>query len=720
MPLIRECLRDTSPVIHLQNLNNGFIATVTEDKGVYIFNPETCQIITRMKIEELRPFEHGVTFSPDGRYFCFAHNTSKGNAIRVIDITTKKLLRSYATHDNPIDILSFDPTSTYIAAGTATGRVMVWHTDSTNLIARFASFPEYTPHLFSVPSQNYVSAIAFSPTHIASAGYGGSMVVTNLYTQANTIRIKPAAARINAIVFMDSQHIITGNEHGLIELINLEEHHPIQQLMASIGPIYHLLHLRPSSLLLAASRFNHIALIDLKTMRVIDNRYISLPAPIRSVTLADENKITVGLESGEIVQAELSPCSELKQLLDHRDFDQVYAMGEADPLIKECSEYRQIESIFQRDYNKALQAFSRGDDDDASFLLKPFAAIANKRRTVQGLISAFNRYPRFVHLIKEKKYSAVYGLAEQYPPLKQTEEYRLLEQHWDETFSRAQIQVLTEQTDKAKELVKDFTTIPSKSIYIRLLLHQAPVLLDFSKALHEKDYFTLKRVTDQHPVLKETPSYKAVMTDADRMVDTIIGAIKTNQFDKAKVLTEKLKLVPHLIHHYDHIADFLKKAKRLHGLYTAKSSLQYYELLDKSHELAQLPQAKAMEKVWKHTITKCEKEALVGNTSAIKKILGPLIHLSTRAEKIGNLLRISYQMQIKYYMSKKEYEQTKKAIKHYVTLFGMDNEIRQLIKYLNRSGETFFLDEEQLKHRPRTLWLTLTQGNVPDNIILEE
>lgn len=719
MPLIRECLREASPVIQLQSLGSGFIAAVTAAEGIYTFDPGNCKIITRMKIEELRPFEHGVTFSPDGRYFCFAHNTSKGNAIRVIDVATKKLLRSYATHDNPIDILSFDPTSTYIAAGTTTGRVMVWRIDSSNLIARLASFPEYTPHLFSIPSQNYVSAIAFSPTYIASAGYGGSVVVTNLYTQANTIRIKPGTARINAIVFIDAQHIITGNEHGLIELINIEEHQPIRQLIATIGPIYHLLHLRPSNLLLTASKFNHIALIDLKSMRIIDNHYITMPAPIRSITLSGENKIAVGLESGEIVQVELSPCSELKQLLDHRDFLQAYAMGEAEPIIKECSEYKQIETIFQRDYNKALQAFSRGDDDDAHFLLKPFAAITNKRKKVQELISAFNRYPRFLHLIKEKKYSAVYGLAEQYPPLKQTDEYKRLEQHWDEIFSDAQIMVLMGKTDKAKELVKDFITIPAKSVYIRLLLHQAPVLLDFSKALHVKDYLTLKSVTDQHPVLKDTPSYKTVMIDADEIVETIMSAIKTNQFDRAEVLTEKLKWVPHLVHQYDQISDFLKKAKKLHRLHAARTSLQYYEFLDKSRELAHLPQAKAMEKVWKRTITKCEEEALVGNTSAIKTILGPLIHLSTRAEKIGNLLRISYQMQIKYFLTKKEHEQTKKAIEHYIALFGMDNEIRQLIRHLNRLGVTFSLDEEQTKHRPRTLWLTLTQGNVPDNIIME-
>jgi len=115
---------------------------------------------------------------------------------------------------------------------------------------------------------------------------------------------------------------------------------------------------------------------------------------------------------------------------------------------------------------------------------------------------------------------------------------------------------------------------------------------------------------------------------------------------------------------------------------------------------------------------RCEKEALVGNTAAIKKTLGPLIDLPTRAEKIGNLLRVSYQMQIKRLLAHKEYLKTEKAIAHYLAIFGMDNETRQLIVLLNNTGVSFTPDAEHEQHRPRTLWHALTQGKVPDNILM--
>ncbi len=718
MPLMKKCLRANSSIVQLQELHDDQLGVVTAKDGIYILQGENCKISTRMRIDELRPFEHGVAFSPDGRYFCFAHNTSKGNAIRVIDIATKKLLRSYATQDNPIGLLSFDPSSTYIIAGTTTGRVMVWRIDSNNLMARLSSFPEYTPTLFSAPTQNYISAIAYSPTHIATAGYGGSVVITNFHTQANTKRIKPGKVRINSILFLDDQYIVTGNEHGVIELIDIKENQPIQQLVAPIGPIHHLLLIRPSGLILAASKFNHIALIDIKNMRIIDDEYITLPSPIRSLCFTGKERIAVGLESGTIAQVELLPYAEIKESIDNGDFEHAYAVSEAEPIIKESPQYKAMDRQFQRDYDKALLAYSRGSDEEAEELLRAFRAVPNKKKIVQGLSSAFSRYSKFQHLLKEKRYAAVYGLAEQYPPLKQTYIYKRLEEQWDELYVDAQALAFKGHTSQVKTLLKDFITVPAKNPYIRLLLHHTQILIDFSKALHAQDYVALKQVTEQEPILKETLSYRSVIHAADGLIESIMSAIRSNRFNKAHLLTEKLQDIPHLAHHHEHTARLLKKAKRLYEIHTDKMTLQYYELLDRSQDLADLPQAKAVEKAWKRIMIRCEKEALIGNTAEIKSILGPLIDLPTRAEKIGNILRVSYQMQIKYYLAHKQYIQTRTAIVHYLSLFGMDNEIRQLIRHLNKAGMPFTPDEEQEVHRPRTLWRTLTHGDVPDNIIM--
>lgn len=717
MPLISRCLRAGSSIVETQGLRDGLLGVVTAKDGVYLVDSRTCKTLSRMRIEELDPFEHGTAFSPDGRYFCFAHNTSKGNAIRLIEIASKRLVRSYATQDNPIGILSFDPTSTYIVAGTLTGRVMVWRIDGSILIARLSSFPEHTPNLFATPTKTYISAIAYSATRIATAGYGGSVVVTNFHTLTHTKRIRPGKIRIDALAFIDERYLVTGNVHGVIERIDTLEEEPIRQLIAPIGPIRHLLILPRSGLLLAASKFTHIALIDIKSMQIIEEHYLTLPSPIHSMTYLGDDQIAIGLDSGTVVQVELTAYLQMKEAIDKEDFEEAYGLSDAEPLIKESEQYRILNNRFRSHYSDAFQAFSRHDDETALTLLRPFKTITQTKREVQELITAFSEYDRLRLSIEEQRYSVAYGLAERYPPLRQTAQYKTLEEEWERRFTEAQAYMFKDDPDQVKQVLNAFITVPSKSVFIRLLLHKTQLLLDFSRAIHDEDYETLKRVSDQEPALKETPAYQASMHAADELIDAIMNAIRSNRFEKAEQRIEKLLAIPHLLHRHDELMTLLKKARRLYQAHSDRLILHYYELLDRSQELSHLPQAKAVEKAWKRLMQRCEKEALVGNTAAIKRILGPLIDLPTRSEKIGNLLRVSYQMQVKHHLARKEYEKTRRAISHYLSIFGMDNETRQLITRLELKGEAFTPDEEQELHRPRTLWHTLTHGDVPDHII---
>ena len=115
----------------------------------------------------------------------------------------------------------------------------------------------------------------------------------------------------------------------------------------------------------------------------------------------------------------------------------------------------------------------------------------------------------------------------------------------------------------------------------------------------------------------------------------------------------------------------------------------------------------------------CEAAALRGDTPAIKELLGPLLTLKSRNEKIGNILRVSYQIQIKQCLTQSKPALAKNGISHYVDLFGMDGETEQLIKVLHAKGLKLHLSDEQKQHRPRGLWVSTTHGHLPDSIVTE-
>lgn len=714
MPNLVQSCNHTSAVVHMQCLDDGNIGIVTAANGIYVLHSGELEPISHITVEGVQSAQKGFAFSPDGRYFAFAQNGS--GIIRVIEIATKKLLRSYTAHDNPVELLAFDPASAYIIAGTSTGRVFLWRVESSNLIARLSSFPEYIPSMVSALTHNYVSAIAFLGTWVATTGYGGSIVVTNLLSQANTKRLKPSHVRIDALLFLDEKHIIAGNANGMIELIHTEEQHPIRWVNTGIGGIEHLLLLKNRRFLLAASKFHHIALINIETMQVVENRYITAPSPIRSLAHTEAGNILMGMESGEIREVRLFSPEALRELVDEANFVQAYAMGEADPLAKESAEFALMESIFKERYQHAVSLLSRQQNAEAHHVMHPFAAIPSKSRAVQALFNAFDHYPRFMHLVQDRQYAIAYSLSHQFSQLKQTPSYKQMEKEWETAFAKAQKQAILHHTEAARKTLHEFYTVASKSAFIRLILHQTSLLVEFSRAIQAKDYIRLKKLTAENPVLRETPSYSKMIKNADKTIEEIMSAVKSNLFDKAELLNEALMEIPHLAHHHESITRFIEKAKKLHRYHEEGHTLLCFELLDTSTELSVLPLAKEMEKIWTDSMTTCEEAALHGNTTAITEELGELVKLSSRTEKTGNLLRTSYQMQIKYYLSRNKAQMLQKAITNYTSIFGFDNEIMHLVALSKKRGIEVLLDEEHMQHRPRSLWLTLTNGYLPANI----
>lgn len=709
-------IAEDSPIIALQSLENGKIGVVAASKAVFHFDLESGEILHHFRSDELQPTAHGTAFSRDGSRFAFAHKTSKGYAVRIIDPASKKLLRSYATQENPVELLAFDPTGTYLIAGTTTGRVFLWRTDGNNLIARLSSFPEYTPHVMALPKENFVSAAAFYDYLLATTGYGGSIVVTNVHTLANTKRIKPGKARIEALIFLDERRLVAGNEDGVLMLIHTDEHHNTRRIGTGIGPIKHLLTLPYPRFILAASTFNHIALIDIEAMEVIDKRFISLHSPIRGMTLTANETLLIGMENGEVVETPLSPFCDFDLLLKEARYPEAYGLCDAEPYLKLSRRFSELETAFDTYYAKAHRFLSEGRREDAHALLLPYMKTASKAKQVQALFVAFDHYPRLRHLISEQKYATAYSLSTQHLPLRGSPVYKQMEELWQKAYMNAQKLALKGNDKEARQSFGNFLTVPEKSPYIRLLLQNKAVLIAFAKALKSKDYVALKKLTEREPILKDTPSYKAAMQNADTNIEEIMEAIKAGQFDKAELLCNELLRVPHLAHHHEKVSRFIEKSKKLSALYKSGQNFALYEMLDHFPDLEVLPIAKEAEVHWNSLVKGCEEAALKGNAAAIKMQLGDMITLSSRSDKIGNLLRTAYQMQIKALLARKAIDPAGYAIEHYIDLFGIDNEIRLLIQLLNTNGEDIFLSDEQLQNRPRSLWLAKTEGKVPDRL----
>ena len=82
------------------------------------------------------------------------------------------------------------------------------------------------------------------------------------------------------------------------------------------------------------------------------------------------------------------------------------------------------------------------------------------------------------------------------------------------------------------------------------------------------------------------------------------------------------------------------------------------------------------------------------------------------------LLRQSYLTQIKFLLIKNKTSLVNPAINNYIERFSYDSELDNLITKIKKDKlAPITLNEEQKIRHPRSLWLSRSQGNLPDTIL---
>jgi DNA-binding FadR family transcriptional regulator len=111
-----------------------------------------------------------------------------------------------------------------------------------------------------------------------------------------------------------------------------------------------------------------------------------------------------------------------------------------------------------------------------------------------------------------------------------------------------------------------------------------------------------------------------------------------------------------------------------------------------------------LESHWANIIQKAENFALKGNIKGVKSVLSGYMQVSSRKDKIGDLLRVSFHVKITELIHEKSAKSAESFIYSYIDIFGMDSEIISVMK----EYEGYFLSKlaiTQDKKIPRDNWL---------------
>ncbi len=707
-------------IVYLSILDNEKLAIVDKSHNFYLIDLATMEKEHTFKFKQAHVHSEKkcISFSPDGKYL--AYSEKEQSVVRVIDLQKQKLHHSFPTLQNQIETLCFDPSSHYLVAGSITGRVYLWNLFATGQVSRLSSFPEYTPQLFTQPKVNYVSSACFSPSGdlVATSGYGGSIVITNIRTEVSPKRISPNHVRINSLCFIKEEFIVAGNIEGSIDVISLKNSQTQKHYQTIFNEVSSICVSRSGDFLLVAGHTRTISLIDLQKEKVIHTEYIQVPAKITSMQINSDDVLTVGCENGSILFFPLYPEDLLKLRIQTASYFQAYELLTQYPLLQDSPLLDELHNAWEQHLAEAIELVENKRVDDASRKLNKFSKIPAKTSVIKEFQTFISYYERFKTAVKHENYALAYSMAEQVQLLKRTSPYKEMEAIWDEAFLKAQSYIITEKTHQLFKVLEPFSRVTSKLCFIQVLVHEPEKFLEFVHFINTQAYGKIFALSKNYPCLKEISSYQKIIDSTDDLYAKFQQHILSADFELAELEEEALSQIPYIKPRLKELSHLLALAKKLHHYFQENKLSSCYTLIDKYPDIRDLPLVIELEKAWGEKMLAAEKEALLGHTKEIKIILGELITLPSRAQKIGMLLRLSFLTQIKLLIIKHKHDAVTKAIKNYIAIFGYDTELHNVILKLKKDNILDVeLTPEHEHRRPRALWLSLTGGKVPDTIL---
>ena len=698
---INHCLTTRSQITELQATDNNTIVYSTIFHGTKVLNPNRCETNFNVSNKYLNSKTTATTFSPDGKFIAFANK----NVIYVLYISTHKIIKTIVTREI-ITILMFDNSSTYIICGTKQGRVLQYRYNNSSSLSRLCSFPIERTNKKLFFKNNFVSAFAIDKNLIASAGYGGSIVIVNILSRANNIIITNSNSRIDALCFIDNCTLISGNKDGIINIISFKTTKLVKKIVTPFSKIKQIILMPNPRYILVSSQSNSLAIIDIEKYKIVDHQYLVFEAKINKITLSKDGQLLVALENQELVHIEIPTIQQLTNFIEQEELNKAFELIANSPMLQNSEAHKKLEKKYHKLYLQAVEALTYNNMTLATKLLSPLKDNHYKQKEIDSLFKAFEHFPKFNILFLEKKYPLCYAMSTKYPAFIYTPQYKKMELIWKETFANAQRQMILKRDDLAAGILQEHMTTTAKRPLIKFILNHTHEFLQFLKAIEKKEFHTINKIVTKNKIFSQIPNYLTLTNEIEENIIKVKKHIYKGEVNFAIELIKELIHIPQVQDRVEALHYQNKNMIVLIKAYKNNNFILCYELLDKYPYLTQTELGARLEREWSKRIQICENFALQGDIKNIKISLGTLIQLPTRTEKIGDILRVSYHVKIKFLLSRKSFKKAEAIINSYMEIFGMDNEIEQISKTFEKEGSIkIAILENQPQKLSRDNWL---------------
>ena len=565
--------------------------------------------------------------------------------------------------------LALEDAQRYLLVGTKTGKVFQY------LYSRNI----FLSHLHAFAGNRSVSALSLYKDLCLAAANDGTLCLLNLITKQKHLA-KPTHRAISSLLFLNKNSFLVGDEGGTLYLCTAAQNLEFHPISTPLERISQIVAIQESSFVFVHSSSHTLVLVDLSKRKTVSPSYLRTHSPITQAAYLQET-LYLTLQDGSCIKQDPLCTQKLYEALLHNNLKSAYDLTQTNPLLLQSPLYKQLIERQTTAYRLALQELQRSCIDEAKFLLQPYTQIPQTKHEALDALKAIEHYPRFCELAVQKKYTLVYAMSMRYPFLQRTQSYKKTEQNWRDHLLEAQKSLLASNKDRAKELLEPFLPLQNKREIIKFVLSHNKIFLSFLKATQKGDLHTLFAVAKQHKELRSLAGYTLAQERIFAEFAQIKENIQNGDLAKAQIIFDSLKGIEGFEKNMQKLQKQLIATRKLYQAYDADEFIDCYILLDNNPSLCNTQLAKLLESHWLKTIQNCEEYALCGDINEIKDQLKDLLTLSSRKEKIDDLLRLGFYFHIQSCLDKKHSSQAQSMFYAYIDQFGQDCAILKIMRH---------------------------------------
>ncbi|WP_353662288.1 hypothetical protein [Hydrogenimonas sp. SS33] len=661
--IVDKRLQIKSPVAALKPVGGDRLALAGADGTLRFFKLDPVTLLDGFKTTlDIDPsLYNAADVSHDGRFVAFA---VKKEGVAVFSALHKRLVYRFRRHEGDVESVRMGEKRDYLATGGQDGKTFLWSLVTGRMVA---SLPHHA---------DFVTAIAFSPNGqwIATGGFDRKVLVTNISSLSQSFRLRGHGGAITALRFIGGHRLVAADKSGEIVVWDYFSSKVVKRLRKMLDEVVSFALTPDERFLFAADRSGIVSLYDLENYDMLSLRYLSYARPIRKIAYSSVgNYLVVGLEDGEVTfNSPLKESAKMEEAIDRGDFTEAYALAEENPLLRYSDAYLRLEALWNDAYEAAVKDLEEGRVEEAKQVLEPFYGEGAKRLLAQQLIHDYREFGKFRTAVEHRKYQLAYSLAAQYPMLKQNPLYRKMEKEWENLFAKAKNIVLQNGgEEKVRELLKPFLGIPGKSLLIRTLLAEKEVYKLFMKLVAKKDYKSAVELARRYPAIRELEEYKKVERIADAIAQQAQAKLKEGDYAEAARLADRLREFPDK----KELAEEIREEANLYAsamrYFAEKNYAAVYRILEQFPRLEETKIVRNLETAWQKVVERGEVYASRGDIAGLKKVFRPFMKIEMKRLKIAALFKQAYIEQIERLPE----EQREEAVRRYLDLFGLDDEI---------------------------------------------